>query len=303
MNSLKSVFAAVGWLFVATNTIIFLAVLVLFLGLVKTGMSSTKSASVKSDRAVGVVEIVGEIISSTKVEKDLKEFLENEKIKAIVVRIDSPGGTVGASEEIFRLIKNASEKKPIVCSMASVAASGGLYAASGCRKVLANAGTITGSIGVVLMYPNVNSILDRFGLQMSVVKSGQYKDVGSPFRPMEVGDTKLLQQLVDQAHEQFVGIVAQGRGLSIEKVSEFADGRVLLGDEAMKLGLVDAIGGVEEAAKEALTLAKLVGEPEIIRKEEPIGFKALLEGSFLGKIQSMFQLQTSPSIRYQAFLP
>ncbi|MFN8389016.1 MAG: signal peptide peptidase SppA [Bdellovibrionota bacterium] len=236
------------------------------------------STAVKTEHAVGVVEITGEIMTSEKFEKSLKTALDNPKLKAVVVRIDSPGGAVGASEEMYRAIKTANEKtplKPVVCSLGTVAASGGLFAAAGCKKIVANESTLTGSIGVIMMSPNVKGLLDKFGVQMMIVKSGKLKDTGSPFRETNQEDREYLQQLIDHTYGQFVKVVSQSRGIPVEQVKKFADGRIILGDQAKELGLIDEIGGINEAAKIALQLIGDSAEPEIIKPTKGPGLLSM----------------------------
>lgn len=233
---------------------------------------------IESDRAIGVVSLEGEIISSKKFRKSLKKMVDHEKIKAVVVRIDSPGGAVGASEEIYRAIKQADTKKPVVCSLGNLAASGGLYSAVACRKILTNKGTLSGSIGVIMMSPNFSQLFDKFGLEMTVVKSGKFKDAGSPFRPQTEEDRQLLESLVDLSYDQFLSAVATGRSLDKEEVRKYADGRIILGEQAVEWGLADSFGGVEDAAALALELSGDTSgeEPEIVHAPGKDGFQALL---------------------------
>ena len=299
MDLLKKFLTFIAWGFVAIFAITimagFLAVVVLFARGV--GEEDLGSYSVKTSAAVGVVDLHGEIISSDKFRASLKKFADDKKIKAVVIRIDSPGGSVGASEEMYRAIKETNEKKPVVCSLGNIAASGGLYASLGCRKVVTNEGTLTGSIGVILMIPNVSTLLNRFGLDMTIVKSGKFKDAGSPFHPLGEEERGLLQALVNQTYEQFVRAVAGARGLSVEAVKKFADGRVVLGEDAVKIGLADEIGGLSRAAKLALVAANINDEPEIV-VPKPGGLPAWFvdnEESFL----SWFKSRSSVRLLFQ----
>jgi len=232
---------------------------------------------VKTDRGVGVVELTGNIISSDGFRKSFKKIEKHDKVKAIVVRIDSPGGAVGASEEIYRIIKNSS--KPTTCSLGNIAASGGVYAAVACNTIFANLGTITGSIGVVMMMPNVSEITGEHGFKMNVVKSGALKDVGSPFRSFTETDKNFLQDVVNQSYEQFVSIVSDNRGIPVDEVKKFADGRIILGEKALELGLIDAIGGLEDAAIAALKLYNKEedGEPELVYAKKKGSFYEIFE--------------------------
>ena len=223
------------------------------------------------------------------------------KYKAVVVRVDSPGGSVGAAEEIYRAIKTAreSKKKPIVCSLGSIAASGGLYAATACEKIVSNAGTLTGSIGVVLMLPNFEHILSTIGLRMNVIKSGAYKDAGSPFREIAPQDRVLLQASVDEAYEQFIKVVADSRSLNLDEVRKFADGRVILGESALKLGLVDQIGGLQQAGKLALTLAGVQGEPEMTGIEQKHGLRAIFEDLEQSRLSLFMNRWSAPTMMFE----
>lgn len=253
-------------------------------------------------RAVGVVELTGEIFSSKDFREQLRKRVDNDKLQAIVVRIDTPGGAVGASEEMYRAIKEADAKKPVVCSLGNIAASGGLYAAVGCRKVVVNEGTLSGSIGVIFMMPNVEQIADKLGFSMNVIKTGQFKDTGSPFRSLTEPERELLQSLLDQTYEQFIGAIAEGRGLSVDAVRKFADGRIILGEQAVELGLADQIGGLEDAARLALSIAKPdeKGEPEIIMPSKPKNFLSLMEDLREVKLTDRLRAFTEPRLLFRA---
>ncbi|MCG8472774.1 MAG: signal peptide peptidase SppA [Desulfobacterales bacterium] len=213
---------------------------------------------------IGVVKIEGVIARSDQVLKDLRYFRENDEIKAIVLRVESPGGGVGASQEIYRALLKTREVKPVVTSMGGVAASGGYYAAAATSGIVANTGTITGSIGVILGYTNFRRILDKIGLEPVVFKSGEMKDAGSPTREMTEVERKYLQHVVSSIHEQFVSDVAESRKLERDKVVKLADGRIYTGLEAKELGLVDRLGNMEDALEWAAELGGLdeVGEPQ-----------------------------------------
>lgn len=207
--------------------------------------------------AVAVIELTGVIQDSHEVVSELYKQGNDSKIKAIVLRVDSPGGAVGPSQEIYEAVKKIKAKKPIVASMGSMAASGGLYASAGASKILCQLGTQTGSIGVILQIPNVRQIADKVGLAMLTVKSGSMKDVGNMFREMQPEERQYLEETTAKIHEVFIEAVASGRGLKVEDVKKFADGRVVLGSDAKALGLVDGFGDVYDAAKMALQLANV----------------------------------------------
>ena len=204
---------------------------------------------------VAVVELEGPIEDVTEVLKALYQEARNKDTKAIVLRVDSPGGAVAPSEEVYNAVRRLKSVKPIVVSMGSVAASGGLYSSLAATKILCQPGTQTGSIGVVMQIPNFSSVADKVGVTMVTVKSGALKDVGNQFRPMTDAERAFLEGTAAKVHDLFIKAVADGRGIAEAKVREFADGRVIIGHEAKELGLVDDFGDVYDAARLALTTA------------------------------------------------
>ncbi|HUV51205.1 MAG TPA: signal peptide peptidase SppA [Anaerolineae bacterium] len=196
---------------------------------------------------VGIVELTGNITSSRDIIHSLKYFRENSSIKAIVIRIDSPGGAVGPAQEIFREIRKTVKTKKVIASMGTVAASGGYYVAAGADGIVANPGTITGSIGVIMSFANFQELFRKIGLVPVVVKSGLYKDIGSPVREMTKDEENILQNLSDQIHKQFIVDIANGRSMDLSIVEGLADGRIFTGEEAKNLGLIDRLGNLEDA--------------------------------------------------------
>lgn len=205
---------------------------------------------------VGVVEVVGTILDPEEVVRNLRTFARRDDLDALVVRIDSPGGTVAPSQEIFDALRYASERKPVVASMGTVAASGGFWAAMGADWIVAEPGTITGSIGVVSQAPDLRGIADKVGFGLRVYKSGEVKDLGNPFREMTPEDDAVFNALVDDIHQQFIDVVATRRGLAREAVMPFADGRIFSGRRALEAGFVDEMGGLHQAARRGVFLAK-----------------------------------------------
>jgi len=248
---------------------------------------------------IGIIEVFGVIADSKQVIEQLHDFRDDDNVKALVLRIDSPGGGVGPSQEIFDEVKRVDDIKPVVVSMGSVAASGGYYIAAAAREIVANPGTITGSIGVIMEFANVQELLDKIGLSSVVVKSGTYKDIGSPTRQMTDAERDILQNLIDDVHNQFVASVAEGRNLDPATVSSFADGRIFSGRRAMELGLVDRMGNLETAVRRAAELAGIEGEPDIIY---PAGKKPRLIDLFLeetlNRLQLVLQKQRSFGLQY-----
>ena len=209
---------------------------------------------------VGVVEVRGIIADSQETIRQLRRFREDENIKAIVLRVDSPGGVVGPSQEIYREVEKTRQVKKVVASMGAVAASGGYYVVASADGIIANPGTITGSIGVIMEYTNFKELLSKIGLAPVVIKSGEFKDTGSPVRDITPEEEKYLQAFVTELHEQFVAAIADGRKMDIETVRQLADGRIYTGADAKSLGLVDRIGNLEDAVQWAGQLAGIKGE-------------------------------------------
>lgn len=226
-------------------------------------MSGRSTRFVLGDK-VGYITVAGAITSSEKIIDQIEDFKEDGSIKAIVLRINSPGGAVGPSQEIYDEVKAAAAAKPLVVSMGSVAASGGYYIAVPAQRILANPGTITGSIGVIMQFTNVEDLLDKVGLKNEVVKSGQHKDIGSPVRPMSEADRMILQSLIDDVYAQFVEAVAEARDMAPDKVRQLADGRIYTGRQALQAGLVDELGGFQDAIRVAAELAGIQGKPKVV---------------------------------------
>jgi len=230
---------------------------------------------------IAVIEVEGLITQSRPFIEKLSSYGENDRIKAVVLRIDSPGGGVGPSQEMYEEVVKLRGKKTIVASMGSVAASGGYYLACGAHKIVANPGTITGSIGVIIEFANVEELLGKIGLKSVVIKSGTYKDVLSPVRQMQDDERRLIQGVIDDIHGQFINAVAAGRELPRQQVAALADGRIFSGEQAQKLGLVDALGNLQDALKIAAELAGIAGKPEVVypEKKRPSLWEFIIDGS------------------------
>lgn len=213
---------------------------------------------------IAVVEIRGVITQSSGVIDELRRHREDSGVKAIVLRIDSPGGGVGPSQEIYQEVLKTRKEKKVLTSMGAVAASGGYYVACGSDLIVANPGTITGSIGVVMQFSNFEELMKKIGIKGVVIKSGAFKDTGSPFREMTLEERRLLQQVIDSVQEQFVSAVAAGRKMDRAKVAEIADGRILTGEQAKKLGLVDEFGNLQDTIDLAAKLVGIEGRPQVI---------------------------------------
>jgi protease-4 len=227
-----------------------------------------REAGLMFGEKVGILEVKGVIGNVQPTIEELAKFRKDGSVKAVVVRIESPGGGVSPSQELYQEIRRTVREKPVVVSMGSVAASGGYYIACAAQKIYANPGTITGSIGVILQFTNFEELFSKIGFRMEVVKSGPYKDVGNPGREMTPEEKAYLQNMVDNVHQQFVRDVARGRRMKVEKVREVADGRIFTGEQAMELGLVDELGNLKDAVDAAAKMAAIEGEPKIIYPEK-----------------------------------
>jgi len=255
--------------------------------------------SVKGNR-VGLIDVKGTIISSQETLKQITDFRKESSIKAIVLRIDSPGGSVGPSQEIYREIRRTAQSKPVVASLGSVAASGGYYIASAASYIVANPGTITGSIGVIIHFPNLRELFGKIGYQMITIKSGQFKDIGNPARDMTPEEKELLQATIDETYHQFVRDVALARNLPEDRVREVADGRIIMGEKALELKLVDQLGNFEDAVAKAGELAKIEGEPEVVKpKKSKFSLLDLVLGSDVGERMNEIIYDSSAFVRYQ----
>ena len=217
---------------------------------VLTGIKySTQNDISDAGEKVGVIEVKGFIADPHDVIQDIRKYREDNSIKAIVLRIDSPGGGVGPSQEIFREVQRTLQDKIVVASLGSVAASGGYYIAAAASGIVANPGTLTGSIGVIMGFTDFQGLLQKIGITPVVIKSGQYKDIGSPVRSMTDPEKIILQSFSDQVHRQFITAIAEGRHLEYEKVASVADGRIMSGENALELKLVDRLGNLEDAVE------------------------------------------------------
>jgi protease-4 len=213
---------------------------------------------------IAIIEIRGVITQSSGIIEEINQYQEDEGVKAIILRIDSPGGGVGPAQEIHREILKVKSKKKVVTSMGSVAASGGYYIACASDLIIANPGTITGSIGVIMEFTNSEELFKKIGIKGVVLKSGEHKDIGSPFREMTPEEKKIIQEVIDNVHQQFVQAVVKGRKMDQEKVMQIADGRILTGEQAKQIGLVDQIGNLQDAIDIVAKMVGIEGKPNIL---------------------------------------
>lgn len=252
----------------------------------------------KSDK-IAIINIESIITQSRNTVRQIKKYGDDKSIKAIVLRIDSPGGGVAPSQEIYSEILKVrkNSNKIVVTSMGNIAASGGYYIACASDKIVANPGTLTGSIGVIMTFSNIEELMKKIGLKTEVIKSGEFKDIGSPMREFTEKERKLLQGVIDDVYDQFVTVVADGRSLDVQKVKELSDGRIFTGRQALEIGLVDKLGSLEEAIKLAAELVGIEGKPKIVseKKERNLLFK-LLENKVLSYLPN--QLHTIHGLQY-----
>lgn len=255
------------------TVIVILAAVGLFLGLVMTLFFSVTgfSEALSFKERIGVLPLEGAITESDSLVAQLVEFRKDRRIKAIILRVNSPGGGVGPSQEIYREIRRTIDIKKVVASMGSVAASGGYYVASAADKIVANPGTLAGSIGVIMEFVQAEDLLKKIGVSVEVLKTGEFKDIGSFHRKLSERDREMIRTLVFDVQRQFVDAVAQGRSLPVEKVREIADGRILSGAQCKDLGLVDELGNFEDAVELAKTLAGIKGEVTLVYPKKPRG--------------------------------
>lgn len=254
---------------------------------------------------IAVIELNEPIVSSDATVRLFKKYRESKSIKAIVFRIESPGGGVSASQEIYEEVrKTRASGKPVVVSMGAVAASGGYYVACGADKIMANPGTLTGSIGVIFQYLEFEELMKKLGVGSSTFKSGEMKDVGSPLRKITPREREYFNQLIADVYEQFVGVVATERKLDIRKVRTYADGRVYTGRQAHAIGLVDTLGTYEDAIGLAAKLGHIEGSPTVVKERKRRTFFEQMFGdavSDLTKIKEEYLHQ--PVLQYRFTSP
>lgn len=254
---------------------------------------------------IGVLEIKGAITASREYVDALQRFQRDDSVKAVVLRVNSPGGAVAPSQEIYQEVKRTVALKPVVVSMASLAASGGYYVSVPASRIYANPGTIVGSIAVIMKFTNLEELYRKIGLKVGTIKTGRYKDIGSTARPMTKAERKLLEGLLGDIHAQFMEAVARGRRLSIEKVKELADGRIFTGKQAKAAGLVDSIGGFYDAVDEAKRLAGIKGRPRLkYHKKKKAGLLDLIMENMVDTIVNrLLYEEEAPKIGYLYTFP
>jgi protease-4 len=251
---------------------------------------------------VALVKVEGPIIEAKTLVDEIKGYAKDTSIKAIVIRVDSPGGGVVPSQEIYEQVKKAKVSKKVIISMGSVAASGGYYIAAPADLIIANQGTITGSIGVIMVVPNLKGLMDKVGIKTEVVKSGRLKDLASVFRGIGPEEREIIQGVMDDVHSQFIKAVADGRRMQVNKVRALADGRIFSGRQAMAAGLVDELGDLEYSIKKAAKLAGIEGEPEVVSKAGKGTLAKILDGQLTAGIANVMP-EMNMKYMYYMYMP
>jgi len=283
-----------GVIFGGLFLVLFGFMLLAYSALKSTSTGVSLETETTAGARIGIVEAKGTIgeaapagIDSDKVVKLLKKYEKDDDIKAIVLRVDSPGGAVAPSQEIHDAIKRIKARKKVVVSMGGMAASGGYYISAPADRIFAEPGTLTGSIGVIFLHFNVRGLLEWAKVEETTLKSGKYKDTLSPFRPIQETDREEIQSISDDVYSQFVQAVAQGRGMPEARVREIAEGRIYTGKRAKELKLVDELGGFDDAVAAAWGLAGQSGEPKVQYppRERELSLRDLVRGAFQGAFQ------------------
>ncbi len=276
--------------------LIFFIIIILIIGMLSLIITVTHRVPLREK--VALVRIEGVIIDSKDIIDELRGYSEDASIKAIILRVESPGGTVAPAQEIYEEIQKIKEKKKVVVSMGSVAASGGYYIASPADRIVANPGTLTGSIGVIMEIPNIKGLMEKIGVEAQVIKSGRHKDIASVFKSLTEEERRILQEVIDDVHNQFIEAVAKGRGMDIDEVRRLADGRIFTGRMAKEAGLVDELGNLEDAIMLAGELGGIEGRPHVVEKKERFSLFDILRGDVT---EGLFG-NTLPTIRLKYLL-
>ena len=285
--------------------ILLLGFLSCFVGLIIYVVYRVAEPDVNFGRRIALIELEGTIVDSRDIVRQFKKYRDDSSVEAIVFRIESPGGGITPSQEIFDIVKKTKAAgKKIIVSMGSVAASGGYYVACPADTIVANPGTITGSIGVIIQFPNVDKLLDKIGVDFTTIKSGAFKDILSPYRPMNPSESEWMQSFVMNAYGQFVRAVADERGLDTAYVQQYADGRVYTGEQALQIKLIDVIGSYDDAIRLAADMAGIEGTPNLVKekKHKPSFFDLLFEEDAESKIETALSIpgfKSYPVVSYK----
>ncbi|MBD3287382.1 signal peptide peptidase SppA [candidate division KSB1 bacterium] len=285
--------------------IIILASILFFIFAVSLFLSSLTSRGdyelTSGGEKIALVEVTGVIYTARDIVRQLDRYNRDKSIKGIVLRIDSPGGGIAASQEIYEKVKSVRDSgKVVIASMGGVAASGGYYVACGADTIMANPGTTTGSIGVIAELPNTQELMDKIGIKFEVIKSGEYKDIGSPHRELSKDERRLMQNLIDNAYQQFVDVITTETGLSRRQVLKYADGRVFTGQQALEYGFIDTLGTYEDAVNLAADAGGISGRPRTVKERER---RITIFDLLFQDVRSVFEsIQRFPRIKYQVVM-
>jgi protease-4 len=252
---------------------------------------------------IALVHVNGMLMDSRDIVRQLSDYRHNPQVRGIILRIDSPGGAVAPAQEIYsEIMKLRADNKTVYASMGTVAASGGYYIACAADYVLANPGTLTGSISAVMAFNNIEELTKKVGVKPNIIKSGKFKDVGSPLRAMTPEEQNLLQVVVDDVHEQFVQAISTGRDLPLAEVHKIADGRIMTGQQALKLKLIDEVGGLEKTIELLAKKLEVIGRPKVIEQKEKTPFLDwLMQGSLSSGIAQTLMPSPHPRLQYVWF--
>jgi protease-4 len=300
----KWVIGIIGGVFVLFF-VLFVAAVISLISSGEGGETTETTTSGSGEGKVAVVDLREPIISSEDIVRQFKRYRENSSIRAIIFRVESPGGGVAASQEIYEEVRKTRDAgKPVVVSMGAIAASGGYYVSCGASKIVANPGTLTGSIGVIIQYLQFKDLMNKIGVGETTIKTGKFKDSGSPFRKMTEEERRYFTTVVDDVYDQFVDVVASERKLDRKKVLKYADGRIFTGRQALQYGFVDTLGTMEDAVKIAAVMAGIHGKPSVVReiKRKPL-FERLF-GDAASELTSVKeQLLHQPVLQYRFTAP
>jgi len=288
-----------------TKTKIFFGIFTLFallsiiIGIAAVGSENSDFSFLSGfSKQVGVVKIDGVIYESRDFVKKINGFRDDDNTAAVLLRIDSPGGGVAPSQEIYQAVKNCAAKKPTIVSMGSVAASGGYYIASGATRIFANGGTLTGSIGVIMEFPRYNKLLEKIGVSIEVLTAGNLKDAGSPFRELDKNEREYFDDILKDTHEQFIKDVSDGRNMEYEIVKSLAEGQVFTGNQALSNGLIDTLGTFEDAKNYILETCGLSKNTAFVEKSKKEMYDFMEDFFLKTPIKNLFHIFRKSGIYY-----
>jgi protease-4 len=261
-----------SWIILFVGIVFIAAAIAFFIVLTAGGLlPEGRGGGLSLGKKVGLIEITGTIIEPTEYVGQITDFGEDSSIRALVVRVESPGGGVAASQEIYEALRNVRDSgTPVIVSMGGIAASGGYYVACGADSILANPGTLTGSIGVIMNFPMARELMRKVGLEWEVLKTGEFKDTGSFARPMTDRERALLEEILFDVYDQFVSVVSTERNMTVDEVKKIADGSVYTGRQALEMGLVDRLGGLRDAIDLAADMGGISGKPTVVKPRKDL---------------------------------